>query len=96
MRNMEKELSYEEKEKKELRDYIDRNTYHIIESALQNEKEVDMIIKVNEENNYMYDICCNNLINSEYLSKLLRFGYVALAYSDNFDLVLRHKSKINE
>ena len=93
---MEKELSYEEKQEKELRDYIMKNTYHTIENALQHDDEVDMIMKINEENDYMYDIGCNNLVDSRLVSKLLRFGYVILPYYDTYDIVLRHKSKMNK
>ena len=93
---MEKELSYEEKEEKELRDYIMKNTYHTIETALQHDSEVDMIIKLNEENNYMYDIGCDNLIDGRLLKRLLQEGYVILQYYDTYDIVLRHESKVEK
>lgn len=93
---MEKELSYEEKQERELKDYIMKNTYHTIENALQHDSEVDMIIKINEENDYMYDIGCDNLINSRLLKRLLREGYVILPYYDTYDIVLRHESKVEK
>lgn len=93
---MEKELSYEEKEELERREYIMKNIHNVIEDALQHEKDVEMIIKINEENDYMYDIGCNNLVDSKLISRLLREGYVILPYYDTYDMVLRHKSKMNK
>ena len=67
---------------------------HIIENSLQHDNEIDDIMHFNAENDYMYDIVSDNLVDSRIICKLLRFGYVIMPYYDN--LVLRHQCRINK